>query len=190
MNAWRNVVGWLALLAVVGMLAGDVMAAGPGGRGRGRGGPPHGQRGRGGQGGGGGGGPDAAWGQDQGMIQQLFANRDKITRAVKDLPDGVETLTQSADPRVAKLIQVHVASMKNRLENGRPVRQRDPLFAALFSRAGDVAMFVENTPTGVHVVEKCRNPLAAKLVQAHARVVSLFLSNGHAEAQKLHPVPK
>lgn len=123
------------------------------------------------------------------MIQQLFANRAKITRAVKDLPDGVETLTQSNDPRVAKLIQVHVAAMKNRLETGRPIHLRDPLFAALFSRAGDVAMFVENTPTGVHVIEKGRNPLAAKLVQAHARVVSLFLSNGHVEAQKQHAVP-
>jgi acylphosphatase len=193
MSAWRNLVGLLAVAAILGMLADDALAAGPGGRGRGGPrGPRHGQqqlggpRGRGGQGRG---GPDAAWQQDRGLIQQLFANRDKITRSVKNLPDGVETLTQSNDPRVARLIQVHVAAMKNRLETGRPVRLRDPLFAALFSHAGDVAMHVENTPGGVHVIEKGRNPLAAKLVQAHAQVVSLFLSNGHAEAQRAHAVP-
>jgi hypothetical protein len=193
MFAWKSAIRWTLLLAVLTMLAGDALAAGPGGRGRGRGGPRHGQQQRGGPQGRGGsrgrGGPDAAWQQDRGLIQQLFANRDKITRSVKNLPDGVETLTQSNDPRVARLIQVHVAAMKNRLETGRPVRQRDPLFAALFAHAGDVAMHVENTPGGVHVIEKGRNPLAARLVQAHAQVVSLFLSNGHVEAQKPHAVP-
>ena len=178
----RNI-GWLVAALVILLAVGDVaFTAGPGGRGRGRGGPMHGR-------GGVGAGQDVTWQRDHAGIQQLFAVRGKIRRSVKNLPDGVETLTESDDPAVARLLQAHVAAMVNRVETGRGVRLRDPLFAALFANAGAVRIGVENTPNGVHVIEKGGNPLAVRLVQAHAAVVSLFLANGHTEAMQAHPVP-
>lgn len=186
MHARLRKVGWVLGLLAVGLLLADVaVAAGPRGRG-GSGGHGRGMRGRGGPGG----GQDVTWQRDHAGIHQLFMVRAKIRRDVKDLADGVETLTESDDPAVARLIQMHVAAMKSRVETGRPIRRRDPLFAALFAQAGAIRIAVENTPKGVHVIEKGGNPLAVKLVQAHAQVVSLFLANGHAEAMKPHLLTK
>ena len=44
-------------------------------------------------------------------IDELFANHDRMTRTVTNLPDGIRTITESNDPQVAKLITDHVASV-------------------------------------------------------------------------------
>jgi predicted nuclease with RNAse H fold len=49
---------------------------------------------------------------------------------------------------------------------------------------------VERTAKGVKVVETSPNAFSAKLIQAHAQVVSLFLANGPTEMRKNHAVPK
>jgi hypothetical protein len=80
--------------------------------------------------------------------------------------------------------------MYERVENGNPIHMRDPLFAAIFSNAGKISMKVERTEKGVRVVETSADPYIAKLIQAHAEVVNLFVKNGHAEVSKNHAVPK
>jgi hypothetical protein len=67
---------------------------------------------------------------------------------------------------------------------------RDPLFAAIFRNAGEISMKVERTEKGVRVIETSTDSYVAKLIQAHAEVVNLFVANGHAEVQKNHPVPR
>jgi hypothetical protein len=155
--------------------------AGPGpgrgfghGRGRGRGGPM---------------GADPAFQKDRDTFHFLLANRDSIARKVKKLEDGIESLTESDDPKVASVIQEHVESMYKRVETGNPIHMRDPLFAAVFSNASKIAMKVQQTEKGVRVIETSSDPYVAKLIQAHAGVVNLFLANGHAEVQKNHAVP-
>lgn len=132
---------------------------------------------------------DPAHGADMAGIHALFERRAEITRTVTVRPDGVETITESANPEVARLIQAHVASMLARVKEARPIHQRDPLYREIFAHAGKIEARTDVTANGVRVVETSTDPYVAKLIQAHAEVVGAFLVNGHAEAMKNHEVP-
>lgn len=116
-------------------------------------------------------------------------NRADIKRTVKVLPNGVETLTESDKPEVAKKIREHVAAMHERITSGKGIRLRDPLFAEIFENYDKVVMKVERTDKGVKVAETSDDPKVVKLIQAHAEVVSKFIQNGHDEMRKNHALP-
>lgn len=124
------------------------------------------------------------------MFHYLLGHRDSIHRKVTKLANGVETVTEFDDPEVAATIQRHVESMHKRLEEGRPIHLRDPLFAAIFANSQKITMKVEPTKKGVRVVETSSDAHVAKLIQAHAEVVNLFVANGFAEVPKNHVVPE
>ena len=157
------------------------LAAGPG--------PGRGFGWRGGRGGGGPGG-DPNFVVDRDMFHYLLGHRETIQRKVTKIAEGVETVTESDDPEVAATIQRHVESMHKRLQGGQPIHMRDPLFAAVFANAHKITMKVEPTEKGVRVVESSTDPYVAKLIQAHAEVVSLFVANGFAEVPTNHSVPE
>ncbi len=164
------------LIILVCVVAGSALAQrGPGGRGpgRGKGGHGHGQ------------GHD----RDHVDFRYLLTNHQKIKRDVRELPDGVQTLTESDDPQVAAKIREHVYWMKERIEKKQPIRMRDPLFAELFKHAGQIKMVTEKTPKGVRVKETSENPYVVKLIKEHAKTVSQFVKRGFPEAMKNHPVP-
>ncbi len=164
------------------MLAGDVSAQGGPGRGRGR---SQGQGGPGFRGG----RQDPAFQADHEVFQYLLAKGDKIRRNVKNLHNGIETLTESDVPEITVKIQEHVAAMYDRLEEKRPIHLRDPLFRELFQHTEKIELKSELTPKGIRVVETSQDPYVVKLLQAHAKVVSLFIKNGFAEVRRNHPVP-
>lgn len=141
------------------------------------------------QGKGGGKGKDAAHRADMELFHFLLDHRKEITRKVTNLPDGIETLTESDNPTVVEKLQAHVASMYQRVEEKRPIHARDPLFAEIFRNTDKIKMKLEKTKNGVKVVETSVDPYVAKLIQAHAEVVNLFLKNGRAEMRKDHAVP-
>jgi cytochrome c peroxidase len=145
----------------------------PRGRGRGRG--PHRQ--------------DAAFQKDHEAIFFLLQHRQEITRKITKRKDGVETLTESKNPKVAEKIREHVAAMYNRVEKVQPIHMRDPLFRAIFGHAKDVEMKTEATKDGIRVIETSKDPYVAKLIQAHAEVVSRFIQFGHEEVRKNHALP-
>lgn len=159
---------------------------------------PRGRRGRSGgwsRGGQGGraarGGSDPSFKADQLLFRTLLANRHEIRREIKLLPNGIETLTETDNPQLRTILVQHVQSMKQRVEESRPIHRRDPLFAALFRNAKKVSMMkVTATEKGVHVLETSDDRFTVKLIQAHAKVVSLFIKNGHEEVRKNHSVPK
>jgi hypothetical protein len=126
---------------------------------------------------------------DMQVLHQLFDHRTEITRQVIVREDGVETITESTNPDVTRLLQTHVESMLARVKEGRPIHQRDPLFAELFRYANRIEARHELTAGGVRVVETSQDAYAVKLLQTHAEVVSAFIANGHAEMMKNHPVP-
>ena len=132
---------------------------------------------------------DPTFAEDHEVFFFLLANGDKISREVKKLDDGVETLTESDDAKVAAKIQEHVDAMYARVDEVRPLHMRDPLFRELFRHADKIDMKHEKTEKGVRVVETSDDPYVAKLIQEHAKVVSLFIKNGHAEVRKNHAVP-
>jgi hypothetical protein len=179
----RRLLNLALCLALLTMAASQAIAQG----GRGFGGGGRGYRG------GRGGGPpgrDASFVKDRDDFHYLLQHHDKIERTVTDREDGVETLTESNDPEIAAKIQEHVDAMYNRVEEGRPIHMRDPLFAEVFRHADKIKMRVESTDKGVRVVETSEDPYVARLIQAHARVVNLFIKNGFGEPHKNHTVPK
>jgi uncharacterized protein len=132
---------------------------------------------------------DASHMADMPLIHELLDNGSKITRSVTIRPDGVETLTESDDPALAKTIQAHVVAMYGRVTEGRPIHLRDPLFRAIFEHASQITMAHALTPRGIRVTETSTDPYVVKLIQAHAEVLNLFIKNGRAEAMKNHEVP-
>jgi uncharacterized protein (DUF302 family) len=126
---------------------------------------------------------------DMQTIHKIFAQTNSITRTAKNIPGGIETLTESSDPKVVALLQEHVAAMKRRLQTGQPIRKWDPLFAVLFEHADRVQMSVTNTRRGVRVTETSADPYVVKLLQEHAKAVSGFVKDGMAGMHKSHPAP-
>ena len=63
--------------------------------------------------------------EDRAIFHTLLRKHGQLKRNVKDLPNGVETTTESNDPELALLIQQHVASMYKRIEDGRRIRMWD-----------------------------------------------------------------
>jgi hypothetical protein len=147
--------------------------------------PAVGQGGRGGRGMMG----DATHAADMQVFHQLFDHRTEIRRQVIVREDDVDTLTESTNPDVTRLLQTHVESMLARVNEGRPVHQRDPLFAELFRYADRIDARHELTAGGVRVVARSQDPHAVKVLQAHAEVVSAFIAIGRVEMMKNHPVP-
>lgn len=132
---------------------------------------------------------DASHQADMAVLHQLLDNGAKIRRQVTARPDGVESITESDDPVIAKAIQGHVESMSARVTQARPIHQRDPLFREVFAHADKIVLKYETTAKGVKAVETSADPYVVKLIQAHADVVTAFIANGRAEAMKDHPVP-
>jgi hypothetical protein len=174
----------VSLVAV--LLLGDVLYA-QGGPGRGRG--FQGGRGPGGRGQGGPGQHDERHAADQEVFHYLLSNHKQIRRTVKELPNGVETLTESDVPEIAAKIQEHVDWMEVRVRETNPIRMRDPLFAEIFRHTDKIEIQHENTEKGVRVTETSNDPYVTKLIQAHAKVVSGFVERGFAEAMKNHAIP-
>lgn len=128
--------------------------------------------------------------KDQDVFHYLLDHRKEITRKVLNHEKGVETLTESDNPEVAKVIKIHVASMSDRMAKGNGIRLRDPLFAALFQNYKKVQMKAIETPKGVKVIESSDDPRVVTMIQAHAKVVSAFIEIGYPEAMRNHELPK
>ena len=150
---------------------------GPRGPGRGFGPGPHGRS-------------DPAFQEDHNVFFYLLEHRDEIERSVKMTPNGIETLTESDNPDITKRIQEHVAAMYKRVEKPSPIHMRDPLFAAVFRNYDKIEMQMEKTDKGIFVKESSKDPYVAKLIQAHAEVVNLFIANGFNELHRNHELPQ
>lgn len=128
--------------------------------------------------------------EDMRVIQQLLVSHDRIRRRVEDVADGIRASTTSGDSEVAELIRTHVGQMKERVEDGDPIRRMDPLFREIFEHHTAIEMEVEETPSGVTVVETSADPQVELLIRQHAnRAVSEFVAEGMARAMRPTPLP-
>lgn len=128
--------------------------------------------------------------QEMTAIHGLLSQHESIRRSVKNLPDGVETVTTSDDPEVTKLIREHVWQMKTRLQDGSPIRQMDPLFREIFANHQHIHMNIEDVPGGVRVTETADDQRVVPLVRQHARrAVSEFVAGGMRRAMQPTPLP-
>jgi YHS domain-containing protein len=126
---------------------------------------------------------------DMQTIHRIFAETGKIKRTVKQTPNGVETLTESSDPKVAAMLQEHAQAMHSRLNKRQPIRAWDPLFAEIFKHADKIKLEVTNTKRGVRITETSGDPYTVKILHAHANAVSGFIKDGMAGMAKRHEAP-
>jgi hypothetical protein len=126
---------------------------------------------------------------DMRSIHELLFRHESITRKVRQLPNGVETVTTSSDPRIAAKLKEHVAAMYDRMKEGRLIRGFDPLFVALFRNAGKIDFLVTPLANGVRVVETSKDPYVVELIQAHAAAVDSFVKEGMPAMHRTTPVP-
>lgn len=157
---------------------------GPGQGGQGQGGPGRGQRNRAGAG-----QHDERHDADREVFHFLLTHHQKIKRTVKELDNGVETLTESDDPEISAKLKEHVKWMSVRIKEASPIRMRDPLFAEIFKHTDKIKLIHEETEKGIRVVETSEDAYVVKLIQAHAQVVSGFVERGFSEAMKNHAIP-
>lgn len=129
--------------------------------------------------------------EDMRVIHQLLVSHDRIRRRVEDVADGIRAWTASGDSEVAGLIRTHVGQMKERVEDGEPIRLMDPLFREIFAHHTAIEMEVEETRAGVIVVETSADPQVELLIRQHAhRAVSEFVAEGMARAMEPTPLPR
>lgn len=127
-------------------------------------------------------GHDSATMAQMGAIHELFLNHDRITRTVTNLPDGIRTVTESADPRIAQLIKEHVASSNTQVESGKDpgLPMESTALHAIFKNYDKIETKVETTEKGVVVVQTSTDTPTVAALQQHASEVTDFVKEGMA----------
>ena len=125
---------------------------------------------------------DAATMTQMGDIHALFMSHDQITRTVTNLPNGVRTVTQSADPRIAQLLKDHVTQMGQRVDTGDdpglPIES--PALRLIYRNHAKIDTRFEATATGIAVVQTSSDAETVAALQQHASEVTDFVNDGMA----------
>jgi len=123
---------------------------------------------------------DSATTAQLGVIHELIANHDRIRRTVTNLPDGIRTVTESDDPKVAGWIKTHVADMGRRVaagdDPGLPIES--PALHAIFRDKDKIRTTVETMEKGVAVVQTSNDASTVAELQKHAAEVTDLVQGG------------
>jgi Spy/CpxP family protein refolding chaperone len=124
---------------------------------------------------------DRAAGRDADTIHELLADHDRIRRTVTNLPNGIRTVTESDDPRIAELLREHVARMGERVRTGQKLglMETDNVHA-LYAAKDKIRTSSEPTANGIAVTQTSDDPQVVALLQDHARDVSRLVAGGMA----------
>jgi hypothetical protein len=123
---------------------------------------------------------DAAFQADMQLVHQMLAGHEKIVRSVVNLPDGIRTVTESDDPHVAGALKAHVASMEQRLKDGRIFNLFSSTLPVLFDNKDKIKTTVEMTTKGAIVTQTSADATVVAALQAHAGEVDELARDGMA----------
>jgi hypothetical protein len=123
---------------------------------------------------------DDAFRADMGLVHDMLSKHESIKRTVANLPNGIRTVTESDDPEVAQTIKAHVASMEQRLKDGREFNLFSPTIPVLFENKDKIKTTVEVTDKGVLLVQTSDDPQVVTALQEHAEEVSELARDGMA----------
>jgi hypothetical protein len=115
---------------------------------------------------------------DMVLVHDLVMNHTKIKRTVTNLPNGIRTVTESDDPQVAQTIQAHVASMSQRLKDGREFNIFSPTLPVLFENRDKIESTVEVTEKGTVVTRTSTDARVVAALQGHAAEVTELANEG------------
>ena len=121
---------------------------------------------------------DAGSAADMGLVHDLVMNNTRIKRTVTNLPNGIKTVTESDDPPVAQAIKAHVASMSQRLKDGREFNIFSTTLPVLFENRDKIQSVVEVTEKGSVVTRTSTDPKVVAALQGHAAEVTELVQEG------------
>lgn len=121
---------------------------------------------------------DAGSSADMGLVHDLVMNHAKVRRTVTNLPNGIRTVTESDDPQVAQAIKAHVASMSQRLKDGREFNIFSATLPVLFENRDKIHSVVEVTAKGSVVTRTSTDPKVVAALQGHAAEVTELVQEG------------
>ena len=121
---------------------------------------------------------DAGSSADMALVHDLLMNHTRIKRTVTNLPDGIKTVTESDDPQVAQTIKAHVASMSQRLKDGREFNIFSTTLPVLFENRDKIKSVVEVTEKGSIVTRTSTDAKVVAALQGHAAEVTELAQEG------------
>jgi len=121
---------------------------------------------------------DANSAADMGVAMNLVHDNTKIRRTVTRLPDGIRTVTESDDPKIAQDIKAHVASMSGRLKDGREFNIFSTTLPVIFDNAKNIQSTVEFTDKGAIVTRTSTDAKVVAALQGHADEVTELVKEG------------
>ncbi|MBI4194051.1 MAG: hypothetical protein HY526_03120 [Betaproteobacteria bacterium] len=121
---------------------------------------------------------DAGSSADMGLVHDLLMNHTKIKRTVTNLPNGIKTVTESDDPKVAQTIKAHVASMSERLKDGREFNILSTTLPVLFENRDKIKSEVTVTEKGSVVTRTSTDAKVVAALQGHAAEVTELAQEG------------
>ena len=127
---------------------------------------------------------DAGSAADMGLVHNLVMNHARIRRTVTNLPNGIKTVTESDDPQIAQAIKAHVASMSQRLKDGREFNIFSTTLPVLFENRDKIQSVVEVTDKGSVVTRTSADAKVVAALQGHAAEVTELAQEGPAAMRR------
>lgn len=125
---------------------------------------------------------DSATAAQMRLVHELVVNNDRISRNVTNLPNGIRTVTESSDPRLARLIKEHVVSMDQRVRRaddpGLPMES--PALHAIFLGKDKITTAIDTTARGAIIVQTSGDSAIVLALQQHAAEVTDLVNRGMA----------
>jgi hypothetical protein len=121
---------------------------------------------------------DANSAADMAVAMNLVHENTKIRRSVTNLPDGIKTVTESDDPKIAQDIKAHVASMSGRLQDGKEFNIFSTTLPVIFDNAKNIKSAVEFTAKGAIVTRTSTDAKVVAALQGHAGEVTELVQEG------------
>ena len=121
---------------------------------------------------------DAGSSADMDLVHDLLMDHTRIRRTVVNLPNGIQTVTESDDPKVAQTIKAHVASMSERLKDGREFNIFSTTLPVLFENRDKIKSEVTVTEKGSIVTRTSSDPKVVAALHGHAAEVTELVQEG------------
>lgn len=118
--------------------------------------------------------------EESAELAVMFQNFPLIDRTVENLPDGIRTVTYSADEEVMTTLISHVTGMINRVEEGRDpqIFIQSPTLDIFFARGDRIDTEIDVTDEGIVVTQTSDDPDMVEALQVHAAEVTAMADRG------------
>lgn len=118
--------------------------------------------------------------EESAEIAVLFNNFQTIERSVVNLPNGIKTVTHSADPQVMEALVSHVVGMIGRVEmkDDPQIMIQSPTLEIFFERADALVTEIDVTEEGIIVLQTSEDPELVAAMHLHAAEVSAMADRG------------